>query len=641
MSVGIPESSAFLSSTVKPPGEPSPTLSIRDLVVAYRAGKVWTDVVRGATLAIQPGETLGLVGESGSGKTTLALAALRSLPPGGQVQAGTVRLAGQDLYALGDPALRRLWRDQVGLVPQDPRRSLNPTLSIGDQVGELMPVGVPTAERRARVVAALEQVRLADAERVAERYPHQLSGGMLQRVMIAMALCRAPALLVLDEPTTALDVTTEAVILDLIRDLVHGRETAVLYVTHNLGVVAGLCDRVAVMRAGILVEEGTVAAVFQQPEHPYTRELLASAPRVGTRAASPTAARPEEAQTPSIPALVTHHLTKRFPLRRTLSDWLARRPARAVHAATDIDLAIPGRQTLGLVGESGSGKSTLGLCITGLVEPEAGTVTVLGELLPESLARRSRRQKGRVQMVLQHPEDALNPHRTVGETLSRPLRRLRGIAAGEVDAAVAALLAQVRLPADYAARRPGRLSGGERQRVAIARAFAAHPDVLILDEPVSALDVTVQATILDLLQSLQLASGTSYLFISHDLAAVSRVADRIAVLYLGQLMELGPARNVLRPPHHPYTEALLAAVPAVDAADNPRPPIRLPGEVPSAIDLPGGCPFHTRCPRVLGPLCAEEAPPWQLGDGGHRVRCHIPLDELAVLQLGEGEGAEG
>jgi peptide/nickel transport system ATP-binding protein len=641
MSVGTPETSAFPSSTVKPPVEPPPTLSIRDLVVAYRRGKVWTDVVHGVSLAVRPGETLGLVGESGSGKTTLALAALRSLAPGGRVESGKVRLAGQDLYALDDSALRRLWRDQVGLVPQDPRRSLNPTLSIGDQVGELMPAGLSATERRARVIAALEQVRLADAERVAERYPHQLSGGMLQRVMIAMALCRAPALLVLDEPTTALDVTTEAVILDLIRDLVHGRDTAVLYVTHNLGVVAGLCDRVAVMRAGALVEEGTVTVVFRQPEHPYTQELLASAPRVGTRVVSRPLSDSEEYRTVATPALATHHLTKRFPLRRTLSDWLARRPARAVHAATDVDLAIPSRRTLGLVGESGSGKSTLGLCITGLVEPDAGTVTVLGELLPARLAHRSERQLGRVQMVLQHPEDALNPHRTVGETLARPLQRLRGLAASEVEEAVAALLAQVRLPADFAVRRPGRLSGGERQRVAIARAFAAHPDVLILDEPVSALDVTVQAAILDLLESLQAASGTSYLFISHDLAAISRLADRIAVMYLGQVMEMGSAGDVQRPPHHPYTEALLAAVPAIDAAEFPHAPIRLPGEIPSAIDLPSGCPFHTRCPRALGSLCVEEAPPWQVGDQGHRVRCHIPLDELAALQAGEAEETEG
>ena len=619
------------------------TLALDSLTVAYRRRGAWVDAVRDASLLIRPGESLGLVGESGSGKTTLALAAMGYLPSNARLVGGTVHLSGRDVRALGDRGLRRRWRDSVGLVPQDPRAALNPTMTIADQMAELLPTGIRRDRRRATIVAQLAQVRLADPARVAERYPHQLSGGMVQRVMIAMAICRAPALLVLDEPTTALDVTTEAVMLDLIRDLVRGRDTAVLYVTHNLGVVANTCDRVAVMRAGEIVESGATEEVFRHPRHAYTRALLESVPRLGRpirdrsprHIGPPASIRSSEFGQRATRALDVARLSKRFPIRRSLAEWLARRPERAVQAVADLDLSIAAGHTLGVVGESGSGKTTLALCITGLVEPSGGTVEVDDEACPARLEARSHTQIRRLQMVLQHPDDALNPYRTVGETLERTLRRLGAVPAATSGAAVVRLLDQVRLPAEFAGRRPAQLSGGERQRAAIARAFASRPDVLLLDEPVSALDVSVQAAILRLLRGHQHEHGTAFLLISHDLAAVSALADRIAVMYLGQVMEIGPAAAVLGPPHHPYTEALLAAVPTVDGGTH-RADIRLSAEVPSAIDRPSGCPFHTRCPRFIGRVCVETVPPWQTGPDGRRIFCHIPLDELRALQRPDG-----
>jgi peptide/nickel transport system ATP-binding protein len=550
---------------------------------------------------------------------------------------------------------------------------------------------------QARVLELLEQVRLPDPARVARAYPHQISGGQQQRVMIAMALGRQPSLLVLDEPTTALDVTTEAVVLDLLRDLVRDMDTAALYVSHNLGVVAGLTDRVAVLYASELVEDAPTKELYRQPLHPYTRGLLDSVPRLGQRkdvkplqgiegqipslndlpAGCLFAPRcplaidqcweerpPLDSPTPDrrvrchrwpeilagevdagrgdvTPIKVEDHqpetilavdqLDVHYPLPRSIGDVLRSRPARHVKAVDDFNLRIQSRETLGVVGESGSGKTSLARALIGLVAAEDGSMELLGVQLPARLDARNTGTLAHLQMVFQNPEEALNPYLSIAESLRRPLRNLRGMSYAEAQAMVPQLLASVRLPAEYARRLPGQLSGGEKQRVAIARAFATRPDLLLADEPVSALDVSVQANILNLLAELQIENDSAMLFIAHDIAVVGYLADRIAVMYLGQLMQRGPAETIFDPPYHPYTEALLSAVPPPDPFVKQE-RIRLSGEVPSAADPPSGCPFHTRCPRFLGDICVDETPPWRETSDGKAIYCHIPIEELEATQ---------
>ena len=678
-----------------------PILRVSGLTVAYRSGRSWLDAIREVDLEIAAGQTYGLVGESGSGKSTLALAIMRYLDEDSLVRAGQIEFGGRDLLRLGPGEMRHIWGTQLNLVPQDPLSSLNPSLRVGEQIAETLranlKLGRAAAQARAREL--LSMVRLADPERVAASYPHQISGGMQQRVLIAMALGTEPRLLVLDEPTTGLDVTTEAAVLDLLRDLMRDHHTASLYVTHNLGVVARICDRVAVLYAGELVEDGPTADLYRQPLHPYTLGLIDSIPRLGTRkthtslaglpgqipplsdrptacvyaprcplaiaicsekrptldrptpdrsvrchrwpeilaeqisARQPVAAaEPQAAQTSPPVVLKVDDLRVAFPLRRSLPDVLRGRPRRAVKAVDGVSLTVRSGQTLGLVGESGSGKSTLARTVIGLVETTSGQIDLLGARLAPTVGRRGREVLRHLQMVAQNPQEALNPYLTVGESLSRPLAILLGRSPAEARAEVARLLQAVRLPAEYAGRLPSQLSGGEKQRVAIARAFAANPDVLVADEPVSALDVSVQASILNLLNELQAANRTAILFISHDIAVVGYLADVVAVLYLGRLMEVAATGSVFQAPHHPYTEALLSAVPVPDPTVT-QTEIRLAGEVPSAVDMPAGCPFHTRCPRSLGRVCATQTPPWRVAPDGKRIFCHIPLEELAAAQM--------
>ncbi len=688
-------------------------LKIENLTVAYRFGRRWLDAVREASLAIAPGQTYGLVGESGSGKTTLALAVMRYLDANGWVRAGRVEFEGRDLLALSVEEMRDLWGHALSLVPQNPLSALNPAIPIGEQVAEglRLHLGLDAAAARSRTLELLRMVRLPDPERVAVSYPHQISGGMQQRVLIAIALSAGPRLLVLDEPTTSLDVTTQASILDLLRDLIQARNTAVLYVTHNLGVVAQLCDRVAVLYAGEVVEDAPMVDLFRRPLHPYTRGLLESVPRVGQSKAqqrllaisghipplgarptgcvfaprcplaiercqerpplfvaeadrrtrcwrweeaaawrqvqpdkvemtfarvavgreTPTAPRPQRSAARS-PVLETRDLAVHFALRRSLGDLLRRRPARRARAVDGVSLTIDRGRIVGLVGESGSGKTTLARAILGLEERTGGVVELFSVPLPPRLAQRDRETLRHLQMVFQNPEEALNPYRTIGDSLRRPLMTLAGRTRREADALVERLLAAVRLPAAYAHRRPDQLSGGEKQRVAIARAFASNPDLLIADEPVSSLDVSVQASILNLLADLQSERGSAMLFISHDLAVVSYLADTIAVMCLGHLMEVADAAALFVPPHHPYTEALLSAIPVADPAVR-RERIRLEGDVPGLLQVQGGCPFHTRCPRRLGDLCVTQLPPWRVDEGtGKRYLCHISPQELIASQ---------
>lgn len=693
-------------------GAAPPLVEFDGVTVAYRRGRRWSEAVRRVDLRLGQGVTYGLVGESGSGKSTLALALLQVLPPNGRVVEGSIRYRGRDLSGLSTSELRSAFHRRVALVPQDPLPSLNPAHRVGRQIEETLdPAGGRAAVVRARALEMLEAVGMADPERVASAYPHQLSGGMQQRVLIAMALAREPELLVLDEPTTNLDVTTEATILDLVRRLVRDRDTAVLYVSHSLGVVAEVCDRVAVLYAGELVEDASTRELFERPRHPYTQGLFDSVPRLGShrrlvalrpipgRIPSPSDLPPgcvfaprcpvaDSACSASQPALeaagdgrvrcfrwreiadgsIDPHqpappsrlaqeggraevaldvvrLQKLFPLRRSLGEVLRGTPRRAVRAVEDVSLTVRQGRTLGLVGESGSGKSTTARAVLGLDPASSGAIRLGREEVPRLLERRSQEAIRRLQMVFQSSDEALNPYRTVGAALRRPFRRLAGLGGREARERVDRLLEAVQLTPAYALRRPAELSGGERQRVAIARAFAAEPDVLVFDESVSGLDVSVQAAILNLLSSLQEERGTAYLFISHDLAVVSFLADYVSVVYLGRVMEAGPAERVLRPPYHPYTEALLSAIPLLDPGAE-RAHIRLEGDVPSPVDVPRGCPFHTRCPRYLGDPCREQAPPWRDAGGGHGVYCHIPLGDLAaaqrpVFRFGAREGAEG
>ncbi|MDT8305444.1 MAG: dipeptide ABC transporter ATP-binding protein [Anaerolineae bacterium] len=685
-------------------------LEVNNLTVAYPHGQRWLPAVRDFSLRVAPGQTYGLVGESGSGKSTIALAVMRYLGKG-RVLSGDIDFQGYSLLPLAREAMETLWGNEIALVPQDPLSALNPSLRVGEQLAEGLRIhlGLRPEEAAARAVELLDMVRVPDPARTAASYPHQLSGGMQQRVMIAMALSLEPALLVLDEPTTALDVTTQATILDLFAELIRERDTAALYVTHNLGVVSKICDRVAVLYAGELVEDAPTRALFSQPLHPYTRGLIDSVPRLQPQKSAvqiqpipgqipPLGQRPpaciyadrcplaieicHEERPPldepepgryvrchrwpeilageisarigagaeqdmvapqeAEPLLALRDVSVEFTANRTLWDWLRRRPSRRIRAVHQVDLSVPARRTLGVVGESGSGKTTLARAIVGLEELSDGEMALFGVDLPSGLDDRSLDLLKQLQIVFQNPEEALNPFLTVGQTLRRPLMRLRGLSRAEANEAVAMLLADVRLPASYGRRLPGQLSGGEKQRVALARAFAVNPALLVADEPVSSLDVSVQASILNLIGSLQAEHHSSVFFISHDLAVVAYLADEIAVIYAGELMEVAGAETLLQPPFHPYTEALLAAIPRLDPGDQP-PRIRLEGDVSSQMEAPRGCPFHRRCPRFLGAICVEERPPWRETPAGDRIFCHIPLETLVAEQEGifRARGEEG
>jgi len=676
-----------------------PILNIDNLTVAYRQGGEWLDAVRSVSLRIQSGETYGLVGESGSGKTTLVMAVMRYLGENGRVQGGEIELAGTKLLSLSQAEMRQVWGKKITLVPQNPQSSLNPSIRIGEQLAETLRYHqvVSSASAVKRSIELLEMVHLADPVRVAGSFPHQISGGMQQRVMIAMALSTEPLLLILDEPTTSLDVTTQAVILDLVRELIQGRQTAALYVTHNLGVVAQVCDRVAVLYAGELVEDAKTFDLYHKPLHPYTRGLLDSVPRLG-ETKSAVQLRAIEGQIPALgqrssgcvfmprcplaieicqqrpplydsrpgqrsrchrweeilngevsarqpvpqvetgvpqngsepPSNVLHlnEVEVHFPVRRSLDEILRGKPSQVVRAVDGVSLEIQRGQTLGLVGESGSGKTTIARAVAGLVEKTSGSIDLLSMPLPEDLSRRDLETLKHLQMVFQNPEEAFNPYLTIGESLRRPFITLLKKTRKEADQEVKKLLEAIQLPPNYVFRMPSQLSGGEKQRIAIARAFASNPDLLIGDEPVSSLDVSVQASILNLLNELQIEHGSSLLFISHNLAVVGFLADVIAVIYLGHLMELAEAADLFEPPYHPYTEALLSAIPLADPAAEQK-QIRLKGDIPSPADMPSGCPFHTRCPRFLGDICVQETPPWRVDEKtGKRYFCHIPPEDL-------------
>ena len=653
-------------------------LEFRDVVVDYRTRGVRQAVLRGVSFAIAAGETYGLVGESGCGKSTAALAALRALPRNGAIRSGQVLVAGQDITALDSAGLRQLRLRKVSMVYQDPGRALNPSLTVARQLTELYEAaGVRHSDALARSEAMLVKVRIPAPGRVMAAYPHQLSGGMQQRVVIAMALAKDPALLVLDEPTTGLDATVEAEVLDLMVALREEFATSILFISHNLAIIERMCDRVGVLYAGSLVEEGPAATILARPLHPYTMRLLRCLPVSGRRKSdgaldtipgfppapgsiatgcvfAPRCDFADEPCRTASPPIVREdaHMAACFHTDRTAGSRhlpLSRRaevfpPAmlrapvlRAehlsktyhvgglpLHAVRDVSLTLAQGETLGLVGESGSGKTTLARLLLGLVEPDPGGTTQLNTRTVNGRARnRTRGDQKALQIVFQNPDSALNRSHTVRHLIGRSLSRLGGFFGREREARLAELITAVRLTPHHLPLRPRQLSGGLKQRVAIARAFAGDPQVVICDEPTSALDVSVQAAILNLLAELQASAQVSYIFISHDLGVVRYLSDRIAVLYLGRLVEIGPAEAVFDGPHHPYTEALLSAVPDLSG---PRTRIRLAGEMPNPLNPPPGCVFSSRCPRKIGAVCETVEP--ELPDEDHAIRCHLPREQL-------------
>ncbi len=637
-------------------------LCLSDLSVAYNTSAI----LHGLSLSVARGECVGLVGESGCGKSTAAFAAMRALPRAGRITGGSVSMDGVDVLGLSPAGLRALWTRRVSMVYQDPSRALNPTIPVGAQLREAFSV-LGLRDTASRAEAMLAKVQIPEPTRVMGAYPHQLSGGTQQRVVIAMALAKNPVLLVLDEPTTGLDATVEAEILDLVEALRREQGTAILLISHNLPMVARMCDRIGVLYAGRLVELGAARDVLRAPRHPYTARLLSCLPGAGRRKQdgalqtiagqlpppgalvaacvfAPRCDRAEDICRREPPAsrwvdghMGACHFDPPFPAARDpmpappAPDAPARVPVlEAVHlsktfgsvrAVDDVSLRLAAGETLGLVGESGSGKTTLARLLLGLSVPdEGGAIRLDGKVLGAGMKARSRAERQAIQIIFQNPDSALNRAHRISHILGRPLGRLAGISRGRLGAALAELARGVRLGEAHLAMRPRALSGGLKQRVAIARAFAGKPRVVICDEPTSALDVSVQAAILNLLAGLQRQEQVAYIFISHDLAVVRYLADRIAVMYLGHLLENGPAEEVLAGPHHPYTAALVSAATASTR-------IRLKGEIPGPGESIAGCIFQRNCTHKIGPICETVAPPFDPA-ARHPIRCHIPRHAL-------------
>jgi peptide/nickel transport system ATP-binding protein len=662
-------------------------VEIDGLTVSYRRRQRLLRVLTDVSFTIKPGEAYGLVGESGCGKTTVAMSLMRYLPPNAVIESGSITFGGDDLLAADERTLRRWRGDRMAMVYQDPGTALNPSIRIGDQIAEVFRFhrGMNKQEARDASAHMVSTVQISDAARVLRRYPHELSGGQQQRIMFAMALATDPDLLVLDEPTTGLDATVEAEVLDLVENLRDQFNTSILFVSHNLGIVARMCERVGVLYAGRLIEQGNAREVFRDPRHPYTLALLRCVPRLGMRkdtdrldpipgslpplgadmpgcvfadrcpiardrcVSSPPELMPVSdghmarcffpEEVPGIPPQAAATQEDAAPVADEVllqvSDLVKtyKFSGTEVVAVGGVDVKIKRGEVFGLVGESGSGKTSFAKCIVGLIDVTSGTLSFEGMDVSKPAGKRPGEARRRLQMVFQNPDNALNPTHSVRAILRRSLKLLAGVGGrDQQDEQMNDLARSVRLEPRHLDVRPSALSGGLKQRVAIARSFAGSPAMVLCDEPTSALDVSVQAAILNLLVDLQRRQGVSYVFISHDLAVVRYVSDSIGVMYLGKLVDVGSAEQVFASPHHPYTEALLSAIPTLAAGARPR--IRLHGPIPSPSDPPSGCRFHTRCPRVISGLCAEVEPPWHDDADGHRYRCHIRPDDLARAQRG-------
>jgi peptide/nickel transport system ATP-binding protein len=685
----------------------SPLLSIENLHTRINLRRGAVHALDGVSLEVHAGETLGVVGESGSGKTMTVRSVLRLLPPGGHVTDGRVVLDGTDLTALSDDQMRRVRGNEIGMIFQDPMTSLNPTMPIGAQVAEAVRLHRDVSKQAAyeRAVETLGLVRMPQPREVMSSYPHQLSGGMRQRVMIAIALACEPKLLIADEPTTALDVTIQKQILELIDDLRRRLGMAVILLTHDLGVIAGRADRVAVMYAGRVVETTDTESLFGNARHPYTEALFTGPPenaaetgrklysipglppdltnpptgcrfaprctyatdecrstdprlqgdvpdhlfacihpvgRPETDRSSRTVSgrslwpdddaaaqqRADDAAVEQGKLLELDRLVKNFPV--TAGAVLQRRVG-TVSAVADVTLDVQQGQTLGLVGESGCGKSTIGRLIVGLERPTSGTVRIDGQDFFRLGRKETRRIRRDVQLVFQDPYSSLDPRRRVGAIVREPLAIQQIGSRTEQERRVAELLDEVGLPRRAVERYPHEFSGGQRQRIGLARALTVNPRLVVADEPVSALDVSIQAQILNLMQDLQRRHGLTYVVISHDLSVVRYVADTIGVMYLGKLVEIGPATSVYEHPGHPYTRGLIDTVPVADPwREKAKRTEGVAGELPSALHPPSGCRFRTRCP-LAEEICATEEPRLRaVGPSGHRAACHFPLEVREV-----------
>lgn len=678
----------------------NPILDIRDLVVSYETRSGNLTAVRGVNLSVEKGKTQGIVGESGCGKSTLAFAIMGYLDRNGRIDSGQIFLDGEDISDKPESWMRKIWGRELNIVYQDPSAALNPSIKVGKQIGEVLETheGMTEDEARSQSIDTLEELQISDPGIVVDSFPHQLSGGMRQRVCLAMALVSQPKLLVMDEPTTNLDVTVEAKILDIIKDLKKEFETTILYITHDLGVVYEVSDRSGVMYAGQFVEEGPTDELIGNPIHPYTRGLLRSVPEVSAETVkgklrpikgsvvelddlpsgckfNPRCPYMQENCTgtePEVRAFGEDRYVRCYEAKVVAEDNYEKRVESSeesyetsesgegekileaervkkyfgeassgffsfgeaderVKAVDDVSFGLDEGDTLGVVGESGCGKSTLARTIIGLEDITEGQITLEDRDISVPIEGREPEVLKQIRIVFQDPRATLNPKRTIRQTMMRPIQ-LAGANREEALDKTRELLEAVDLGPSYMDRHPDQLSGGQKQRVAIARAFASTPELILCDEPTSSLDVSIQSSIINLLLDLQGELDTSFMYISHNLAVVSYISDYMAVMYLGRIVEVGPTTNILNPPYHPYTEALLSSV-SMPNPDVEQKRIRLSGAVPSARDVPSGCRFHTRCPRKIGEICeAEEPPTREIGDKGHAITCHIPIEELKEVE---------
>ena len=677
-----------------------PILEIENLSISFFTRLREIPAVMDFSCTVMPGEAMGLVGESGCGKSTVALAVMRDLGKTGRIVGGTIKFKGRDLTTMNDEELRKIRGSEIAMIYQEPMASLNPAMKIGAQLAEVPMIheGMAKADALALARQIVADVRLPDPDRILQSYPHQLSGGQQQRIVIAMALMSKPALLILDEPTTALDVTVEAGIVDLVKDLGEKYGTSMLFISHNLGLVLEVCDRLCVMYSGEAVETGSIVDVFNKMQHPYTQALFRSIPLPGAdKTARPLISIPGnfplpherpngcnfgprcsyfKAGTCDVGDIAMHavpggdrHGTRCERFREI--DWAAppvvgkvteKTPVgkvvlkmddlrkyyevsggmfgggakKVVKANETLSFEAREGETLAIVGESGCGKSTFAKVLMGLETATSGKIMLFDENVQSTpIERRGTDTVSSLQMVFQNPFDTLNPSMTVGRQIIRALE-IFGIGDSDTDreARMLELLDLVKLPRAFADRMPRQLSGGQKQRVGIARAFAGDAKVVVADEPVSALDVSVQAAVTDLLMEIQRKNRTTLLFISHDLSIVRYLSDRVMVMYLGHVVELGSTDQVFAPPYHPYTEALLSAVPIADTRVTKQ-RIVLEGDIPSAMNPPPGCPFQTRCrwkSKVPGGLCDTVMPPVQQLADGHQVKCHLSADVLATME---------
>ena len=678
--------------------EQTPVLECRKLSISYfvRAGEI--PAVVDFNMKLMPGEAQGIVGESGCGKSTVALAIMNYMGSNGAIVDGEIFFEGRDMRTMSEEELRKIRGAQIAMVYQEPMASLNPSMKIGEQLSEvpLYHEGISEEEAIKRSRDMLGNVRLPDPGRLMGSYPHQISGGQQQRVVIAMALLSNPKLLLLDEPTTALDVTVEAGIVELIKEISSEFGTSMIYISHNLGLILETCDRITVMYSGEAVENGDIHTVFNNMRHPYTRGLFNSIPVPGAdknarpltairgqlplpherprgcyfgprcdffeagrcdaghlsmREVAPgsnhavrcvrfeeinwEAMKPKPDEREPVEAgdvvLKVEDLTKHYEIEHT--GLLLVGEKKTVKANEQVSFRAREAETVAIVGESGCGKSTFAKVLMGLEGATSGEVQLGNiELSKLPVQQRDEQTISRLQMVFQNPFDTLNPSHAVGAQIARVIRKF-GVESDpeKINQRVLELLDTVKLPRDFAKRRPRQLSGGQKQRVGIARAFAGDPRLVIADEPVSALDVSVQAAVTGLLMDIQREHRTTLLFISHDLSVVRYLSDRIVVMYLGQIMEKGSTEEIFSPPYHPYTEALLSAVPIADTSIEKR-KVVLTGEMPSSTNPPKSCPFSTRCPYVIEGVCAETPPPAKTFSDRHQIACHLDVETLMAME---------